>query len=43
MSDALKVSSDVYFYRLGVEASARGRHGQIQDWARSYGSDGGPG
>ena len=37
MSDALKVSSDVYFYRLGVEASARGRHGQIQDWARSYG------
>jgi penicillin-binding protein 2 len=37
MSDALKVSSDVYFYRLGAEASAQGRHGQIQDWARSYG------
>ena len=37
MSDALKVSSDVYFYRLGAEASAHGRHGQIQDWARSYG------
>ena len=37
MSDALKVSSDVYFYRLGAEASAHGRHGQIQDWARSFG------
>ena len=37
ISDALKVSSDVYFYRLGAEASAHGRHGQIQDWARSYG------
>ncbi len=37
MSDALKVSSDVYFYRLGLEARAHGRHGQIQDWARAYG------
>jgi penicillin-binding protein 2 len=37
MSDALMVSSDVYFYRLGAEASAEGRHGQIQDWARSFG------
>jgi penicillin-binding protein 2 len=37
MSDALKVSSDVYFYGLGLEARAHRRHGQIQDWARAYG------
>lgn len=37
MSDALKVSSDVYFYRLGLEAKASGAGGQIQDWARAYG------
>ena len=37
MSDALKVSSDVYFYSLGLEASAEGNHGQIQDWARRFG------
>jgi penicillin-binding protein 2 len=37
MSDALKVSSDVYFFSLGLEASASGSHGQIQDWARAYG------
>jgi penicillin-binding protein 2 len=39
MSDALKVSSDVYFYRLGeeAEAEAEDRHGDIQDWARSLG------
>lgn len=37
MSDALQVSSDVYFYSLGFEARARGRHGQIQDWARRLG------
>jgi penicillin-binding protein 2 len=37
MSDALKVSSDVYFYSLGLEARAGGDHGQIQDWARRYG------
>ena len=43
MSDALKVSSDVYFYRLGAEASAHGRRGQIQDWARSYGIETRPG
>ena len=37
MSDALKVSSDVYFYSLGLEARAEGDHGQIQDWARRFG------
>jgi penicillin-binding protein 2 len=37
MSDALKVSSDVYFYSLGLRATARGKHGQIQDWAHRYG------
>ena len=37
MSTALKVSSDVYFYNLGLHASASGNHGQIQDWARKYG------
>jgi penicillin-binding protein 2 len=37
MSDALQVSSDVYFYSLGLRAEAQGGHGQIQDWARRYG------
>jgi penicillin-binding protein 2 len=37
MSDALKVSSDVYFYNLGLRARAEGDHGQIQDWANRYG------
>jgi penicillin-binding protein 2 len=37
MSDALKVSSDVYFYSLGLRAEAEGNHGQIQDWAHRYG------
>ena len=37
MSDALKVSSDVYFYSLGLRATAEGDHGQIQNWARRYG------
>jgi penicillin-binding protein 2 len=37
MSDALKVSSDIYFYHLGLEAKANKGHGQIQDWARAYG------
>jgi penicillin-binding protein 2 len=37
MSDALKVSSDVYFYSLGLRATARGEHGQIQDWAHRFG------
>ena len=38
MSDALKVSSDVYFYRLGYEANVQtGRGGVIQDWARRLG------
>src|SRR5215207_7946355 len=37
MSDALKVSSDVYFYNLGLKAKASKGHGMIQDWARRYG------
>jgi penicillin-binding protein 2 len=37
MSDALKVSSDVYFYSLGLRAAAHGKHGQIQDWAHRLG------
>ncbi len=37
MTDALKVSSDVYFYNLGLHAKASGNGGQIQDWARQYG------
>lgn len=37
MTDALKVSSDVYFYNLGLHARASGNGGQIQDWARQYG------
>lgn len=37
MSDALKVSSDVYFYKLGLEAPTEGNHGAIQDWARKLG------
>jgi penicillin-binding protein 2 len=37
MSTALKVSSDVYFFSLGLHAHASGNHGQIQDWARAYG------
>jgi penicillin-binding protein 2 len=37
MSDALKVSSDIYFYNLGLRAKANKGHGQIQDWARQYG------
>src|SRR3954452_21898978 len=37
MSTALKVSSDVYFYNLGLHAAASGNGGQIQDWAFKYG------
>lgn len=37
MSDALKVSSDVYFFSLGLRARASGNHGQLQDWARRFG------
>jgi penicillin-binding protein 2 len=37
MSTALKVSSDVYFFDLGLHASASGKGGQIQDWAHKYG------
>jgi penicillin-binding protein 2 len=37
MSTALKVSSDVYFYNLGLHAHASGNGGQIQDWAHEFG------
>jgi penicillin-binding protein 2 len=37
MSTALQVSSDVYFFDLGLHASASGKGGQIQDWAFKYG------
>ncbi len=37
MSDALKVSSDVYFYDLGRRAHYAKGGGDIQDWARKYG------
>ena len=37
MSDALKVSSDIYFYSLGMKAKASKGGGMIQDWARQYG------
>src|SRR5829696_1485207 len=37
MSDALKVSSDIYFYNLGLKAKASKGGGMIQDWARKYG------
>jgi penicillin-binding protein 2 len=43
MSTALKVSSDVYFFNLGLHAQASGRHGQIQDWAHDYGLGENPG
>jgi len=37
LTTALQVSSDVFFYKLGLEASAEGNHGQIQDWLHRYG------
>jgi penicillin-binding protein 2 len=37
LGTALQVSSDVYFYKLGLEASAEGRRGELQDWLRRYG------
>ena len=37
MTTALQVSSDVYFFNLGLQASASGKGGQIQDWAFKFG------
>ncbi len=37
MGTALQVSSDVYFFSLGLHAEASGKHGQIQDWANKFG------
>ena len=37
MSDAFKVSSDIYFYRLGLNAPAAKDGGMIQDWASRMG------
>jgi penicillin-binding protein 2 len=39
MEAAFKVSSDIYFYRLGLNAPAKGDGGLIQDWARNLGLD----
>ncbi|MDP9227441.1 MAG: penicillin-binding protein 2 [Actinomycetota bacterium] len=37
MSDAFKVSSDIYFYLLGLKAPAEKGGGVIQDWASRLG------
>jgi penicillin-binding protein 2 len=37
MSDAFKVSSDLYFYQLGLDSPAAKGGGAIQDWARDLG------
>jgi penicillin-binding protein 2 len=37
MSDAFKVSSDIYFYLLGLKAPAEKGGGAIQDWAGELG------
>jgi penicillin-binding protein 2 len=37
MSEAFKVSSDIYFYLLGLKAKTEKGGGQIQDWARRLG------
>jgi penicillin-binding protein 2 len=37
MSDAFKVSSDLYFYSLGLKAKAEKNGGMIQDWAKNLG------
>jgi penicillin-binding protein 2 len=37
MSDAFKVSSDIYFYLLGLQAKTKEGGGQIQDWGRRLG------
>jgi penicillin-binding protein 2 len=37
MSTALQVSSDVYFFSLGLHADASDKGGQIQDWAFKFG------
>ncbi len=37
MTSALKLSSDVFFYKLGVEAPTKADGGLIQDWAADLG------
>jgi len=37
LAGALKVSSDIFFYKLGQKAPAKGNGGLIQNWARQYG------
>ena len=38
MSDAFKVSSDLYFYQLGIDTNVdNGRGGAIQSWSRELG------
>ena len=37
MANALRVSSDIFFFKLGLKAPAEGNGGLIQDWARQLG------
>jgi penicillin-binding protein 2 len=37
LTNALRVSSDIFFFKLGLKAPAKGNGGLIQDWARQLG------
>jgi penicillin-binding protein 2 len=37
LRQALEVSSDVFFYKLGLSADGKGNGNLLQDWARKYG------
>jgi penicillin-binding protein 2 len=37
LANALRVSSDIFFYKLGLRAPAAGNGGLIQNWARDLG------
>jgi penicillin-binding protein 2 len=37
LPNALRVSSDIFFFKLGLRAPAKGSGGLIQDWARNLG------
>ncbi|MFN2612116.1 MAG: penicillin-binding protein 2 [Solirubrobacterales bacterium] len=37
MANALRVSSDIFFFKLGLRAPAEGNGGLIQDWAHNLG------
>lgn len=40
LPNALRVSSDIFFFKLGLRAPAKGDGGLIQDWARNLGLGG---